>query len=46
MIFTGQEAPHFVAPSFENDDFGTISLTDYRGKWLILYFYPGDFTFV
>jgi peroxiredoxin (alkyl hydroperoxide reductase subunit C) len=27
-------------------DFGKVSLSDYKGKWLVLFFYPLDFTFV
>lgn len=46
MVLVGHEAPDFVAPSFEGDDFSTVSLSHYKGKWIILYFYPGDFTFV
>jgi len=40
------------APSFEcdallsNGEFGKIRLSDYKGKWLVLFFYPLDFTFV
>ncbi|RAV20469.1 peroxiredoxin [Paenibacillus contaminans] len=41
------------APDFKMDvaygtgqDFGTVSLSDYKGKWLVLFFYPLDFTFV
>ena len=29
-----------------SDDVQKISLSDYRGKWLVLFFYPADFTFV
>jgi thioredoxin-dependent peroxiredoxin len=37
-----QPAPAFSLPS--NTGEGTISLTDYRGQWLVVYFYPADFT--
>jgi thioredoxin-dependent peroxiredoxin len=37
-----QPAPDFLLPT--NTGEGTVSLMDYRGKWLILYFYPKDFT--
>jgi alkyl hydroperoxide reductase subunit AhpC len=30
----------------DGERFGKVSLTDYRGKWLVLFFYPLDFTFV
>ncbi|MCU0565289.1 MAG: peroxiredoxin [Oculatellaceae cyanobacterium Prado106] len=38
----GQAAPAFTLPSNSGD--GEISLTDYQGKWVIVYFYPRDFT--
>ncbi|MFA5842701.1 MAG: redoxin domain-containing protein [Candidatus Gracilibacteria bacterium] len=31
---------------YHNDAFGKVKLSDYRGKWLVLFFYPADFTFV
>lgn len=37
----GQAAPEFRAPSSNGQ---MISLTDYRGKHLVLYFYPKDLT--
>ena len=42
----GQPAPDFTAEGFVDGDFKTIRLSDYRGKWVMLLFYPGDFTFV
>ncbi|KAI0312675.1 thioredoxin-like protein [Amylostereum chailletii] len=39
-------APAFSATVVENGDFKDISLSDYLGKWVILLFYPMDFTFV
>lgn len=44
----GRPAPDFTMETATGDgkDFGTVSLSDYRGKWLVLYFYPLDFTFV
>jgi peroxiredoxin Q/BCP len=38
----GQPAPEFTLPT--NTGNGKISLTDFRGKWVVLYFYPKDFT--
>ena len=32
--------------SGDGEDFGRVSLDDYRGKWLVMFFYPLDFTFV
>lgn len=37
-----QPAPIFVLPTNTGD--GEVSLADYRGKWVVLYFYPKDFT--
>ena len=44
----GKPAPDFNLPSTKNmETLGeNISLADYKGKWLILLFYPLDFTFV
>ena len=43
----GQEAPDFEASSFiAGKGFSPIKLSDYKGKWIVLCFYPGDFTFV
>lgn len=44
----GKKAPDFTMETAlgNGQDFGTVSLSDYRGKWLILFFYPLDFTFV
>jgi peroxiredoxin (alkyl hydroperoxide reductase subunit C) len=46
MIQIGQKAPDFTAPAYFNNDFVSIKLSDYLGKWVVLCFYPGDFTFV
>ncbi len=37
-----QPAPEFTLPTNTGD--GEISLSDYQGKWVVLYFYPKDFT--
>ena len=42
----GQKAPDFTAPSYYQGGFGPVKLSDYTGKWVLLCFYPGDFTFV
>jgi peroxiredoxin (alkyl hydroperoxide reductase subunit C) len=42
----GQSAPQFDTEVVENGQFGKKSLADYKGKWLVLFFYPLDFTFV
>jgi len=46
MIQVGKKAPDFTAPAYFNGGFTTINLSDYLGKWVVLCFYPGDFTFV
>jgi hypothetical protein len=44
---TGQEAPDFEATAYvAGEGFKSIKLSDYRGRWVVLCFYPGDFTFV
>lgn len=37
----GQTAPEFTLPGIEGE---VVSLKDYKGKWVVLYFYPKDFT--
>jgi len=46
MIRVGQPAPEFTAPGFFNGKFANFSLSEYKGKWVLLCFFPGDFTFV
>ena len=46
MIMVGQKAPDFVAPGYHKGEFVNVKLSDYLGKWVLLCFYPGDFTFV
>ena len=46
MIRVGQKAPDFEAPAYLNGEFSSVKLSDYLGKWVVLCFYPGDFTFV
>ncbi|WP_445251797.1 MULTISPECIES: peroxiredoxin [unclassified Microcoleus] len=36
--------PHLHLPSVANSGDGQVSLSDYRVKWLVVYFYPKDFT--
>lgn len=42
----GKPAPAFTLDAVQDGQFKRISLSDYKGKWLILFFYPLDFTFV
>jgi len=46
MIQVGKKAPDFSAPGYQNGGFINLKLSDYLGKWVLLCFYPGDFTFV
>lgn len=46
MVHVGKKAPDFVAPCYQNGAFSSVKLSDYLGKWVVLCFYPGDFTFV
>jgi NADH-dependent peroxiredoxin subunit C len=39
-------APPFEAQAFHQNQIKTVKLVDYRGKWVILFFYPADFTFI
>ena len=44
----GNKVPDFEAATYfpETDKFGTFKLSDYKDKWVVLLFYPADFTFV
>jgi len=44
--FVTKEAPDFTATAVVNEEFKTVKLSDYRGKYVVLFFYPLDFTFV
>jgi len=46
MILIGRKAPDFSAPAYHRGGFINVKLSDYQGKWVVLCFYPGDFTFV
>jgi len=46
MIQVGKKAPDFVAPAYQQGKFVSVKLSEYLGKWVLLCFYPGDFTFV
>jgi len=42
----GHPAPDFEASAYLDGGFRNIKLSDYLGRWVVLCFYPGDFTFV
>ena len=46
MIHVGKKAPDFAAPGYQKGKFISDKLSEYLGKWVLLCFYPGDFTFV
>ena len=46
MIQVGKKAPDFVAPAYQKGKFISVRLSEHLGKWVLLCFYPGDFTFV
>lgn len=46
MVKINEKAPDFTEDAFVNNDVKKISLSDYKGKWVVLFFYPADFTFI
>jgi peroxiredoxin (alkyl hydroperoxide reductase subunit C) len=42
----GKPAPDFEASAYVDGTFKNITLSEFKGKWVVLCFYPGDFTFV
>jgi len=43
----GKKAPDFKASAYVvGEGFKNVKLSDYQGQWVVLCFYPGDFTFV
>lgn len=46
MINVGTKAPEFEAAAYKDGTFTKVKLSDYAGKWVMLCFYPGDFTYV
>jgi peroxiredoxin (alkyl hydroperoxide reductase subunit C) len=46
VIKINQKIPDLEAEAFHNNEIKKIKLSDYQGKWLVLVFYPADFTFV
>jgi peroxiredoxin (alkyl hydroperoxide reductase subunit C) len=47
LATVGKEAPDFEANAFiPGQGFENIRLSNYKGQWIVLCFYPGDFTFV
>ena len=46
IVKVGAPAPDFEATAVVDGDFETVKLSQYRGKYVVLFFYPLDFTFV
>jgi peroxiredoxin (alkyl hydroperoxide reductase subunit C) len=46
MVKLNEKAPEFKTQGFVNEEFKEFSLSDYKGKFVVLFFYPADFTFV
>jgi peroxiredoxin (alkyl hydroperoxide reductase subunit C) len=42
----GKPAPDFELGAFHEGGFKNVKLSDHKGKWIVVCFYPGDFTFV
>ncbi len=46
MIKINEKAPNFIAKAFHDGKIKELKLSDFKGKWVVLFFYPADFTFV
>jgi len=46
MVKIGDKVNDFQAKAYQNDDIKTVKLSDYKGKWVVMVFYPADFTFI
>jgi peroxiredoxin (alkyl hydroperoxide reductase subunit C) len=46
VLRIGHKAPKFTAEAFVDGQIKKVSLDDYKGKWVVVFFYPADFTFV
>ena len=46
VLRIGYPAPTFKAEAFQDGQIKKVSLEDYKGKWVVVFFYPADFTFV
>ena len=46
MVKIGQEVPDFKMAAYHDDEIKDIKLSDFKGKWVVVVFYPADFTFV
>ena len=46
MVKIGEKVIDFEADAFQDEKIKKLRLSDYKGKWVVLLFYPADFTFV
>jgi peroxiredoxin 2/4 len=46
MLRVGDHAPDFTLPGFFQEKVSDYSNKNYQGKWVVLFFYPADFTFI
>ena len=46
MLRIGEKVEGFKMQAYQNDQIKDIKLSDYKGRWVVLLFYPADFTFV
>jgi NADH-dependent peroxiredoxin subunit C len=46
MVKIGHVIPDLELQAYHNDEIKDIRLSDYRGKWMVMVFYPADFTFI
>ncbi len=46
MVKIGDKVPDFEVEAYHNDEIKRIKLSKYKGKWVVMLFYPADFTFI
>ena len=46
MVKIGEKVQDFQVKAYHNDDIKQLKLSDYKGKWVVMVFYPADFTFI
>jgi alkyl hydroperoxide reductase subunit AhpC len=46
LRLVGRKAPEFTADAFDRGEVRKVSLSEYRGRWVMLFFYPADFSTV
>ncbi|MEK6819651.1 MAG: redoxin domain-containing protein, partial [Nanoarchaeota archaeon] len=46
MIHINEQVPDFETKAFHDNKIKKIKLSDYKGKWVVVFFYPAYFTFI